>query len=847
MANHPTSTAPDKAHAKEEASSGAAERRGLARLMSPAKLRLGLGLTGVLLVGCGVGWWFTRAPQAEPQDQLATALQQLDAGEFEEARKTVEPLIEQGYQDPEFPGSLKFIQGIATFHLADTVGAEEKAAEYQAAITLLREAEQLSLIDSRKPEWTYAVGCSLHRAGDFSPARRLLEEAYESYPIRQRETALMLTELYVQPGTRTPELLAKALELTEEVIDGAGESEKTADQARLWQCEVYLALSQMENAAEALEDLSDESTQSPAALLLKARMLLVGKKYEEAIVLLKPLCDKADLEREFAVQAGLFLGLAEEKLAQKLWQEQDQNDAEIDNHRELARGYFKRTAEQFGQTPEGTVANLRLGRLWREAGSHEKALECYGAALRMAPAEAEYRNRWLSREDFRQGVLDAWNGWLASRKHYSEAIALSEMMTPLFPKDEAYELAARVHQRWAEEIEDELRSERHSVRVARQEELRRQWRLSAEAYMRLAEVRVGTAQHADALWKAADHFHRSYEFTQALNLINQFIATKPDRLMAIALVKRGRIHLDLDQLPAAMNDLQTVMTEYPTDPSIFTTAYLIGVCHFEENRLDDAEATWRSILTSEQLSPAALEWREAQLALGRLLFQKGEVERRKAVHVQTGQGTEQTEAAYQAAQRHWEEAAALLGEYLIRNLDAEGTTEARYYLGQAYQRQAEWFHQQFQAAETDNTRLQLERQQDFVLEKSLREFETICKDLQPDASKDRLDEVQRRLLKNAVFEIPHTLFRLRRYEQAIADYNTATNRYPNDTQTLAAYIQMAQCYYHLQKPVEAGSMLATAKSMLNQKLFPNSAFEAPSTNFNRDQWREWLDRARQVQ
>ena len=59
-----------------------------------------------------------------------------------------------------------------------------------------------------------------------------------------------------------------------------------------------------------------------------------------------------------------------------------------------------------------------------------------------------------------------------------------------------------------------------------------------------------------------------------------------------------------------------------------------------------------------------------------------------------------------------------------------------------------------------------------------------------------------------------------RNEQAIADYNTATNRYPNDTQTLAAYIQMAQCYYHLRKPVEAGSMLATAKSIVDKKDYP---------------------------
>ncbi|MFO0916899.1 MAG: tetratricopeptide repeat protein [Planctomycetaceae bacterium] len=866
----PTTTEAGKAHAKAANADSAAAPRGMRGLLSKGKLRLGLGLTGVLLAGWVVGCWVTRPVQLEPHDQVALALQLLDNGEYQPAQEIAQQLDKLGYQEPEFAGAVKFIQGMTTFHQvqaplpaetnhesnhetehkthdeADHETVEKQPAGYPEAIGLLREAESLGMDQTRMGEWSYALGMSLYRSGDFIRARPLLEEALKSELAHRQETAMALTELYVTPGIRSPELLSEARKLTEEIIDAPGTAVEDLDQAWLRQGEVFLALSELEEAEDVLEELSEPGANSPEARLLTAQLHLAEKDYRSAVALLKPMCDDRHLAVEYSRTAGWLLGLAEDELSAELQQRADRNETEIDNHRELARDCFKQIAEQYGETAEGTACNLRLARLWREAGSHEKALECYGAALRMVRADEAYINRWLSREEFRDAVLEAWNDWLTSRKHYSEAISLAEMMTPLLPEDEAYELAARVHQRWAEEIEAELNNERYSVRMARLDEQRRQWRMSAEAFVRLAEVRENTVQYPDALWKAADHFHRCHEFSRALELINQFIATEPDRLMAAALVKRSRINLDLDQLDTAIIDLQQVLTAYPTDPSVFTAANLIGVCHYEQNCLDEAEAVWRNILTSEQLSPTAMEWRDAQLSLGRLMFEKGEVERRKAVYAQSGQTSEAVKSAYQAAQRHWLEAAALLGEYLIRNQDDERATEARYYLARSFQRQSEWFYQLFQVAETDNTRLQLERQQDQALERSLREFEIICHSLQPDAAKDRLEDVSRRLLKNANFEIPHTLYRLRRYEQAIAEYNTAANRYPNDALTLTAYIQMAQCYYHLQKPVEAGSMLATAKSMLNQRLFPDSAFEVPATNFNRDQWQEWLDRARQT-
>jgi tetratricopeptide (TPR) repeat protein len=356
---------------------------------------------------------------------------------------------------------------------------------------------------------------------------------------------------------------------------------------------------------------------------------------------------------------------------------------------------------------------------------------------------------------------------------------------------------------------------------------------------------LSSAKYPEALWNAAEQFRRGHDYEQSLLLINQYLATEPDRLMAAALVQRSRIELDLDRIPEALADLQQVVRKHPTDPAMFTALYLIGVCHFEQNELDQAEAVWRGILLSDQLLPSAVEWRDAQLSLGRLLFEKGELERRVILVRSSPPETADTDDVFRKASAHWQEAARLLGRYLDRNANGTGAREARSYLGKSFQREAEWLGRQWDKAETDNARQQLEIQQDAMLDKALKQFKLLRDELQDGQTKDQINEVEQRLLKNCCFEIPHTQYQLREYGEAITAYNTAVSRYPHDVQTLVAFLQMARCYEDMTppKPVEARSMLQQAKVILSHKQIPESAFQSPATNLSRAEWQAWLERA----
>jgi tetratricopeptide (TPR) repeat protein len=80
---------------------------------------------------------------------------------------------------------------------------------------------------------------------------------------------------------------------------------------------------------------------------------------------------------------------------------------------------------------------------------------------------------------------------------------------------------------------------------------------------------------------------------------------------------------------------------------------------------------------------------------------------------------------------------------------------------------------------------------------------------------------------------------LGRYEAAIAAYSTSAGRYQHEPDSLAAYVQIANCYDRMQKPAEALSTLAQAQLILRQ--LPDDAFAVEPSAMSRDDWQRWLD------
>ena len=119
------------------------------------------------------------------------------------------------------------------------------------------------------------------------------------------------------------------------------------------------------------------------------------------------------------------------------------------------------------------------------------------------------------------------------------------------------------------------------------------------------------------------------------------------------------------------------------------------------------------------------------------------------------------------------------------------------------------------------------------------QLEILIDSLQAKESAGLLDPLGQRMLRDAYFERAHNLYAMDKYDRAIEAYTSAANRYAEDPSVLLAYIQMANCYDRLGKPLDARGVAIQA--MLIHKNLPDKIFTQDKTLMTRDEWRSWLE------
>jgi tetratricopeptide (TPR) repeat protein len=787
------------------------------------KLLIAAGL--VLLFSVPVLLVLTSDHGPTPAEQLQLALGRLDEGKNFQARELAKQLEEIDYHDPNFAGGTEFVLGMVAFREADGLDETAREQRYVLAAAYLREAEQRAIIDPRKPEWSYALGVSLYRIGSALEARELLEEAVESYAPGRTEAALLLADIYLY--RKEPQVLQHALDLNTTVVETLGLSTADLDRAYLQRAQILIALARHAEAEQSLSHVSDRTTGNHGSQVLRSQTYIADGKYQEALQLLEPVAKDAGLQQTYPRQAAYLMGVCAQKLGDP--------DAAI--------RYFERTAQVYERSHEALASCLWAGDLLREQGRDEEALEQYGQALRMVRRPESFRNRWLDIEGFRQAILNAWNAWI-TKQRFAEAIALSELMSPLFPRDQAYEFAARANQRWAEHLQAEFEKLPHSQQLKKKPELERRWIQSGQAYARLAQARKAAPDYPDAIWLSAEHFYLGHDFQKAVEEYSRYIETGKAKNLAQAYVRRGQSLLNLGDTDSALEQFQQVVAQHPTDHAAFEARYMVGVCHAQRREFDLAEKVWRSVLSWPDLSPKAVEWQQSLYSLGKLLYESGDAQLREAELLERQERTGEADIARTGAFGRWGEAIASLDQYLQRYPDASSAHEARYMLAMAWQKSALALERRFQAAETDNARIDLRSKIVGRQEHALENFSQLLNELRLLFEEDRLDDYGQTMLRNCYFDLARTCFELGRYEEAISAYSSAANRYPLRSETLTAYVQMSNCYTRLGKVAESRSMLEQARIILKQ--IPEVAFQSPTTTMNRADWEHWLTWAMNV-
>lgn len=638
-----------------------------------------------------------------------------------------------------------------------------------------------------------------------------------------------------------------------------------ADQTMLLlrKADVLLALERTGEAEAALQLARLSATDADGLAIQEARLAMAKRKFDEAEKLLRPLTEGKRPNAQH-VRTALYL-LARCAL--------EKSNAEKTLNEQLAlRGEaMKRLRDlqvRFVGTEEAVVGMLDMADVHRLEGNTERAIELYSGAVRTIVRLEDYHNRWLSQTAFRDRIRSAWQAWLDGGK-YAEALTLAESLPPLFDRVETAEMVANTTQAWAQAQQEEYDGLPESLKPQRSATVRTRWKASAKAWFQLAQARKMTFRYPDDLWASSTNSIQARDYATALSRVDEYLATLPRDMLATALVRKAGLLMDLDRLDEAIPILESIREKFPEDPSCYKAQARLAIAFTEKNDLGQAEAQWRSILTADNLTPEAAEWKEALLRLGSLLVDRGVLLRQDsnrpgknatpALPVATNAsvttqspfpaetaGTPLPEAGFDGIRAVQIEASSRLTEFLARYPEDPSRVQAMYQLSRSQREQARLIRRLLETPQTEAVKLRLIEQQHTLDEQSLDNLVALRSVLTKQSNLDALDPLGEAMLATTAFDVAHQLFELRRDKEAIAAYNTAINRYRDSVQVLPAFLQMAEAYRRLGKPAEARSMLEQGRVILRQKQIPDSAFDSLGSSLTRAEWELWLEKISQL-
>lgn len=794
-----------------------------------SKVRLAALVSVLILAGSVASWKMTRVEPPTIVELLTEALAELDERNDvparEKAKNIAQELSHRNDRDLEFPGAAEFILGMVEFRDAEEADESIRDRLFTKAIHSLKGAETYGLRADRRGEWARALGTSLYRTGSATAARPILEEAADTAPYGRPDVMSLLIDIYLD--IRQPQELDEALRLGKELTQSEL-TETARDRAWLQLAQVHMARNEPGDAEAALKNVSQRAW-TLGTRVFNAQTRMARREFRQALQDLERVAADAGRDRTFPRQASYLMGVCAE------------NEGDTD----AAISYFERTATRYDRSHEAVASLARAARLLQSVGRNEEAVTAYRGALRTVRNTDDFRNRWLTLDDFRRIVVEGWTTWTEARK-YDEAIQLARLMPPLIAEPESRELEARSRQQWAEWIDLQMGKESLTAREAFRDESRKRWQDAGAAWAAVAALQKVAINYPDILWASAEAFRRGQALKRSLEQLDAFLATDPKRLQPMALVRRGELLLDLDRAGEAREHFSRVSRDFPNDPAVFIARLRLGDCAVELGKLDEAEKAWRNVLESPELTPDAEQWRLALFSLGRVLCHQADQIAASAPRAGDAAAAETAapKSALSDAWPKWDESALKLDEYVRRFPTSAESVEARYLLARGLQRSAGQYLTQLGQAETENARQELQSAMDGRLEHANRHLQQLRTELLENSEAAPLGDFHARILASASFEVGHTFFALKKYEQAIVAYNGAINRFPVDPAVFLACLQLAECYERTGRPFDARSMVQQARIILSSS--EDSAFATDKTSLNRDEWSQWIDWAGQV-
>lgn len=795
------------------------------------------GLLACLLVSGagGLAWWLAlpgETTETETPADLATALKELDAERFEQAKQLALELPAIDRLPPSEWGGKAYVLGVATAReAAARSDGRDRNTLFAVAARYLEEARHLGFPHGRAADGHYWLGRALFETGQFPHSIPVLRQAWRDNPTRRPELHVLLaTALTRDSNPRLAEALREVDQyLTDKMLSPSARADGLAQRA-----EILLRQGNLDAASQTLDELTALPEREALRLVLTGRLKLAladqvpgdsrRSLLQQAVLALRAALAADGPGAPSARPAHYLLGLA--------YARQDDTRA--------AQAQFARTRKLFAHEPEELAALWAEAELLRADEQEDKAAELYLAALAAAGPPESFSNPWLTLDELQAQSLAVYRHYLQAER-YPQAVELAAALTPLHPAWRSLLLVAETHAAWAVALARQSERDRGPEALARAQQARSEFRAAGQAYRRLAEMRMPTPEYPDDIWNAAENLFRGRDYRGAARAYREMLQQEPRRRAPLALIGLAEAHEAEGQATAALAELRRCLSEFAEHPACFRARVVGARILAQSGQWEEARKWLRANLEHAQLTPRSLEWRDSLFALGQLDHDEAAAAaaggRLKRAESDSAAVQEEADRALELAHRLYGEAARRLAEAVERFPEAPQRAAAQYLLADAYRQCAVWPERQLAAATIEATRVALRDEVRECLRRALTEFTALRQYL---AERERATPIEAALLRNCYFAIGDAWFDLGDYKQAIDAYSTATNLYQSEPAALEAYVQIATCYRHLRRPIDARAMLEQASFVLQNTIPADAPFER-TTRHSRQEWVQLLD------
>ncbi len=849
---------PEVAEARSLGHRLAAPWRAMRRRPVRSAILMGAALVVVVLAAVAGGYVEKQKEKKQIDFTIHDALEQLAQGNDDEARKMAVRLKASGTLPYEDLGGPAYILGVVLARDGDSQWHEqEKRTLYGLAARYLVEAVERGAPAGHEAEADYLLGRCLHETQRFAQAIPYLLQALDAGGPRTNELIWRLSTAYFSDSPRD---LEQALSFADRYLES---DELTAEQrhaAELHAARILLAQNDLDGSRERLEQIPEDADVRSDVLVMQARLLMaeaariqraaaadnsepgepVAEQYAEALKLLRLAQTHDELGSPSTRRSQYLIGVCYSELG----------------NFEAAAKQFSMTRRLYPGTPEELAASLGEAESLRQNNLTAEALLAYETAIRDGAARLSLGNPWFTESEFRERI---YSGYVAYRDaaHFQNAIRLAEMMPPLFPRDESVQLQAEAYEKWAEDLDRQIKRLPAHEQGLRTSEARSKWRQAANLYVDLSRLRFATREYPEYLWRSCEGFINGRDYRRAVTLLRDYLQQEPRRRRPRTLVALGESLLALGRVDESLAPLNECIQFYPKHPDSYRARLILAQAHVEEGRIEAAKSLLLDNIENEALTPDSVEWRDSLFTLGMVYYRLGlklDADSRVAGidgDYEKGRmkGLQLLADSYDAHQ----EAIKILTETVERHRHdlkrndpkahdpraIEQVIRAKYLIAESHRHSARWPRKKLPTVIVATTRTKLERQVQSELQTAIRYYDEILLRLNEKLERaSTLSEIEERILRNSYFARANSLFDMGQNEAAVQAYSNATNRYLNQPEALEALVQMAACYRNLNRPDEARGQLEQAKLVL-KRLPPNLPLEE-TTRYTRTDWNRLL-------